>query len=32
VSKSKAFDIEDGLIAFASEIVIYYGSIKKDFT
>jgi four helix bundle protein len=29
---SKAFDIEDRLIAFAGEIVIYTGSIKKDFT
>ena len=32
MSNSKAFDIEDRLTAFAGEIIIYSGSVKKDFT
>ena len=31
-SNSKAFDIDERLIAFPREIVLYSGSIKKDFT
>jgi four helix bundle protein len=31
-TNSKAFDIEERLIAFAGEIVLYSISIKKDFT